>query len=351
MTFSQTDIFRNVEKQEEEDCQACYAVWQKSGQILEQGCLKSSSLNCIQDAQCIHDPSLQIHPRWTESEQKVCCCRDEMCNELPKEYEEGIHQTSYFLIPISILVLSLVFLSLIFIYKKTKKKPFKMMMDIESSKPNDKLLEPAAAIMNLDLSMDHILKNHPLEEGEFLVQLEPKGEQIAIKKFNHAMFYQRERQVYQVLSQNHCFRRFYGAYESPMILCLEPAPQNLASYLRENTLNWHQLSQVLANISQGVTLLHDNKQATICHRDLNTFNILVRRDLSCCISNFTHAMVFEGKSRTSQQPSNAFECHGNVRYFAPEILDQCLNLTSLETALKQTDVYALGLLFWETSRR
>ena len=42
---------------------------------------------------------------------------------------------------------------------------------------------------------------------------------------------------------------------------------------------------------------------------------------------------------------------GSVRYLAPELLDGTLNVTDLENSLKQVDVYALGLLFWEASRR
>lgn len=42
---------------------------------------------------------------------------------------------------------------------------------------------------------------------------------------------------------------------------------------------------------------------------------------------------------------------GTVRYMAPEVLGGALNLRDCEAALKQVDVYALGLLYWETFRR
>ena len=41
----------------------------------------------------------------------------------------------------------------------------------------------------------------------------------------------------------------------------------------------------------------------------------------------------------------------SVRYLAPELLDGSFNFTNLENSFKQVDVYALGLLFWEASRR
>lgn len=36
---------------------------------------------------------------------------------------------------------------------------------------------------------------------------------------------------------------------------------------------------------------------------------------------------------------------------APEVLGGALNLRDCEAALKQVDVYALGLLYWESFRR
>ena len=42
---------------------------------------------------------------------------------------------------------------------------------------------------------------------------------------------------------------------------------------------------------------------------------------------------------------------GTVRYMAPEVLGGALNLRDCESALKQVDVYALGLLYWESFRR
>ena len=42
---------------------------------------------------------------------------------------------------------------------------------------------------------------------------------------------------------------------------------------------------------------------------------------------------------------------GTLRYMAPEVLEGAVNLKDCESALKQVDVYALGLVYWETFRR
>ena len=168
---------------------------------------------------------------------------------------------------------------------------------------------------------------------------------------------------------------WYGSYENEtgggggeaqdqdknLLICLELAPLGpLSLFLTANTMDWLQLSKMLLDISRGIALLHNNlntrdgRHVTVCHRDLNTTNILVRADLSCCISNFSHAIVFEPSAKVdivdvaNRLTTNSL---GSVRYLAPEILDGSLNVTNLENSLKQADVYTLGLLFWEASRR
>ena len=42
---------------------------------------------------------------------------------------------------------------------------------------------------------------------------------------------------------------------------------------------------------------------------------------------------------------------GTVRYMAPEVLEGAVNLRDCEWALKQVDMYALGLVYWETFMR
>ena len=42
---------------------------------------------------------------------------------------------------------------------------------------------------------------------------------------------------------------------------------------------------------------------------------------------------------------------GTIRYMAPEVLDGAVNLRECEASLKQIDIYALGLVFWEVGMR
>ena len=91
-------------------------------------------------------------------------------------------------------------------------------------------------------------------------------------------------------------------------------------------------------------------------RDINTRNILVRADLSCCISDFGSSIRLRGSTifRNGTVFSAETGClpdAGTIRYLSPELLEGCLNLFDCEASLKQADVYAVALVFWELSRR
>lgn len=42
---------------------------------------------------------------------------------------------------------------------------------------------------------------------------------------------------------------------------------------------------------------------------------------------------------------------GTIRYMAPEVLEGAVNLRDCESALKQVDMYSLGLIYWEIFMR
>ena len=80
------------------------------------------------------------------------------------------------------------------------------------------------------------------------------------------------------------------------------------------------------------------------HRDLNSQNVLVRSDLSCCLCNFEKSTAVSGTSAVTEPV-------GTPRYLAPEALNRHTLDASVTCSPKQVDVYALALLFWEISRR
>ena len=59
------------------------------------------------------------------------------------------------------------------------------------------------------------------------------------------------------------------------------------------------------------------------------------------------------ENETNEHNDAANEVVGSPRYLAPEVLDHALDMNQGrgELSLKQIDVYAMGLIFWEISRR
>ena len=47
----------------------------------------------------------------------------------------------------------------------------------------------------------------------------------------------------------------------------------------------------------------------------------------------------------------SFSQVGTLRYMAPEVLEGAVNLRDCEASLKQVDIYAVGLIFWEIGSR
>lgn len=125
----------------------------------------------------------------------------------------------------------------------------------------------------------------------------------------------------------------------------------------------------------------DQYKPAVAHRDITSRNVLVRADLSCVLSDFGLSMRLPGSRSCRPGDDEAVTISevrshdassgrmmvqigqftsvclcacaqvGTVRYMAPEVLGGALNLRDCDSALKQVDVYALGLLYWESFRR
>uniref|UniRef100_A0A8C6TPJ2 receptor protein serine/threonine kinase n=1 Tax=Neogobius melanostomus TaxID=47308 RepID=A0A8C6TPJ2_9GOBI len=102
-----------------------------------------------------------------------------------------------------------------------------------------------------------------------------------------------------------------------------------------------------------LAVISDQSKPAVVHRDVSSTNVLVRSDLSCVLSGFSLSMSLsrDPSAGHGDPGSVAISEAGALRYRAPELLSGALDLREYGTALKQVDVYALGLLFWESFRR
>lgn len=83
----------------------------------------------------------------------------------------------------------------------------------------------------------------------------------------------------------------------------------LQDWLIENTMSFSVFSRMAKSVARGLSHLHtelkrdDLEKPCVCHRDLNTRNILVKADLSCCVSDFGFALKMYGPR---------YECKGEI---------------------------------------
>ncbi|XP_044072109.1 bone morphogenetic protein receptor type-2-like [Siniperca chuatsi] len=194
---------------------------------------------------------------------------------------------------------------------------------------------------------------------------------VAVKLFSspNRQNYANERSIYclPLLQQHDNIARFLTADERTtadgrpeFLILMEFYPHGcLSRYLSLHTVDWPTCCRMTHGVTRGLAFLHtelcrgDQYKPAVAHRDVTSRNVLVRADLSCVLADFGLSMRLTGSRpcRPGDDDTMAISEVGTVRYMAPEVLGGALNLRDCEAALKQVDVYALGLLYWESFRR
>ncbi|KAK2840485.1 hypothetical protein Q5P01_014225 [Channa striata] len=194
---------------------------------------------------------------------------------------------------------------------------------------------------------------------------------VAVKLFSSSNWqnYVNERSIYclPLLQQHDNIARFLATDErtaadgrTEFLILMEFYPHGcLSRYLSVHTVDWLTCCSMTQGVTRGLAFLHteiyraDQYKPAVAHRDVTSRNVLVRADLSCVLADFGLSMKLTGNRpcRYGDDETMTISEVGTVRYMAPEVLGGALNLRDCEAALKQVDVYALGLLYWESFRR
>ncbi|KAI0983907.1 hypothetical protein GJ496_009877 [Pomphorhynchus laevis] len=124
---------------------------------------------------------------------------------------------------------------------------------------------------------------------------------------------------------------------------------SLYDYLCFNTVTLKTALNMMLTISTGLNHLHMPIEGyewkpAIAHRDIKSKNILVKSDMTCCISDFGLAVKHD--ARTNQMNIMPNSKAGTNRYMSPEGLDGRLDEGSFES-FKQADIYSFSLVLWE----
>jgi len=111
--------------------------------------------------------------------------------------------------------------------------------------------------------------------------------------------------------------------------------------------------RIVIGMARGLSYLHTEVprssifcgKPSIAHRDFKSRNVLLKSDLTACISDMGLAILLE----SGQGIGDAHLQVGTRRYMAPEVLDGAIQFN--RSAFLRIDVYALGLVIWELMTR
>ncbi|XP_064113906.1 probable serine/threonine-protein kinase roco5 isoform X3 [Macrobrachium nipponense] len=199
------------------------------------------------------------------------------------------------------------------------------------------------------------------------------GEEVAVKVFpqHYKSSFMNEKYIYSLPLMEHPNLLAYlgggectgpdGGLSYALVLSYCPLGR-LSSYLAENTLSWSTFCQIVLSATRGLSHLHsdirrgDITKPCVCHRDFNTRNLLLTENMSCVVSDLGFAIHTQGakyyvNGDEQHAETSSLTDVGTLRYMAPEVLEGAVNLRDCEAALKQIDIYALGLVLWECAAR
>ncbi|XP_063064703.1 serine/threonine-protein kinase receptor R3 [Engraulis encrasicolus] len=128
---------------------------------------------------------------------------------------------------------------------------------------------------------------------------------------------------------------------------------SLYDFLQYSSVDPEGCLRMCLSVASGLVHLHTEIQSTqgkpaIAHRDLKSRNILVKRNGQCCIADLGLAVIHSQSNDVLDVGNNPRV--GTKRYMAPEVLDESIRVDVFES-YKQTDIWALGLVLWEITRR
>uniref|UniRef100_A0A1B6E1Y6 receptor protein serine/threonine kinase n=1 Tax=Clastoptera arizonana TaxID=38151 RepID=A0A1B6E1Y6_9HEMI len=379
----------------EKNANSCFSLWTESlnistnrtvRTILAQGCWESSGKEDCMTEMCKNNRK----PHTTLNNTKFCCCSEDMCNsnftddgweeepnltvkvaQFPSFAERSVHQATMLILTTCFFTLLVVVVILIGLYRQWH----------EMCSPIKPLLSDSVHLLegghqfNKGYSIEQLKLSAMVGQGRYgsVWKGSVNDLEVAIKIFpsHYRQYYYNERDIYLLpFMDNSALLKYYGSNKrmtldncTEYMLVLSYCPNgNLQEYLRNNTLDLPTFCKMALSVAKGLAHLHtdirkaDKTKPCVCHRDLNTRNILVKPDLSCCICDLGLAIKIVGSNyytlgEEQHAETKSINDVGTLRYMAPEVLEGAVNLRDCESSLKQIDVYALGLVLWELATR
>ncbi|KAJ8253301.1 hypothetical protein GJAV_G00211360 [Gymnothorax javanicus] len=358
----------------------CFGLWEKTRDgdihLVKQGCWTHMG-----DKQGCHEDRCVVTTPPSQSQQqngtyRFCCCSTDMCNlnfteDFPeptpttaKPNNQGpLRREDTIVIALSsVSIVAILIVALFFGYR--------MLTGDGKQGHNMDMMEAAVSEPSLDLDSLKLLEL--IGRGRYGAVYKGSLDErpVAVKVFTYAnrQNFVNERAIYRVpLLEHENIARFIVGDERmtadgrmEYLLVMEYYPHgSLCRYLSVQTGDWVSCCRLAHSVTRGLAYLHtellrgDVYKPAVSHRDLNSRNVLVKNDGTCVISDFGLSMKLTGNRlvRPGEEDNAAISEVGTIRYMAPEVLEGAVNLRDCESALKQVDMYAVGLIYWEIFMR
>uniref|UniRef100_A0A4W6BQJ7 receptor protein serine/threonine kinase n=1 Tax=Lates calcarifer TaxID=8187 RepID=A0A4W6BQJ7_LATCA len=350
----------------------CYGLWEKrpDGEmhLVKQGCWTyiGDQQECHGDRCLVTATPSQIQ----NGSYRFCCCSRDLCNtnftEAPPTADTPPlrREETALIALVTVAIAAILIMALFLGYRMIKGKQKHSLSALD-------VMEAANTESTVDL--DNLKLLELIGRGRYGAVFRGSLNErcVAVKLFSSSnrQNFANECSIYYLplLQQHDNIARFLTADERTtadgqpeFLILMEYYPHGcLSRYLSLHSVDWLTCCRMTHGVTRGLAFLHtelyrgDQYKPAVAHRDVTSRNVLVRADLSCVLADFGLSMKLTGNRpcRPGDDDTMAISEVGTVRYMAPEVLGGALNLRDCESALKQVDVYALGLLYWESFRR
>ncbi|KAM7375210.1 hypothetical protein PAMA_014343 [Pampus argenteus] len=357
----------------------CFGLWEKSPpgevRLVKQGCWTH-----LGDQQSCRDDSCVVTtlpPQIQNGTYHFCCCGSDMCNvNFTEDFPPPSPTTAQPIYPRALryeetVIIALATVSVLAVVAVAAFFGYRMMHGHgKQGLHNLNMMEAAGSESSLDL--DNLKLLELIGRGRYGAvycgSLDERS--VAVKVFTAAnrQNFLNECSIYRLpLLEHDNIARFVAADErtgpegrTEYLLVMDYYPHgSLSRYLSSQTNDWVNSCRLAHSVTRGLAYLHtelfkgDLYKPAVSHRDLNSRNILVKAGGACVIIDFGLSMKLTGNrpARHGEEDNAAISEVGTIRYMAPEVLEGAVNLRDCESALKQVDMYALGLVYWETFMR
>lgn len=359
----------------------CFSVWKLENKIAVSLKNAGCSTYSRDEQDCEHDQCLGNIKANTTG---YCCCRESYCNErLDMQNQFSSEPTKFmntdssgnltidlnasedssrnhFSWEITMVIISLILLVIIcsvfthnWLERKKIAKRRRNLLELTSQ---NLASEPSTYPANINIKILELVGTGKF--GRVHRALIDDSEEVAVKITPHSeqQIWFNEQDLFKSPKLRHPnVLQFHHAYEhvetNSFWLIVEYASKgSLYSFFKSDegkkVYSWPVFFKMAYGVAGGLAHLHE---AHIAHRDFKSKNVLLRGDLSPCITDFGHALFLDSTFGTQFDQRKKYLQVGTPRYMAPEVLECSVVFTRV--SFTKIDAYALGLVLWELLSR